>query len=111
MTNDDMWSLIRYRIRGFYERIFLPFGLNEQEGDFERAEEHLRAQFDASLSPSDWMINFLKGVEETETVIALHIKTPESFRFELDVSLKYVLRHPSPDSLNVLMHPPFLKSK
>jgi len=110
MTNDEMWQLIRYRIRGFYERVILPFAMYET-GDIELAEEYLCFQFNSSPSPHDWINNFFKGVEETETTIALHMREIKSFRNEISNSLKYVPQSSFVDAFNITTYPPFSTNK
>jgi len=105
-----MWELIRYRIRGFYERVVLTFGAYDN-GDIELAEEYLRFHFNSSSSPVDWISNFFKGVEETETTIVLHIRKLESFRNEVANILKYVPRSSLADAFNITTYPPFSTNK
>ena len=111
MTNDDMWTLIKGRTRGFYERIIMPFGVCEQEDDFERAEEYLRFHFHKSSSPLDWTVNFLKGIEETETEIVLHTRKLGSFQNEISNSLKFVKLYTFSDALYISANPPFVTGR
>jgi hypothetical protein len=107
MTNDDMWEMVQSRTRGFFERVILPFGAYENENDFELAENYLRFQFGNSSSPEKWAVNFLKGIEETETKIVLHAKKLETFRAEISNSLGYVKMYSISDAVSISSNPPF----
>ena len=121
MTNDDMWLLIRQRTRGFFERVSLPFGAYENEDDFKKAEEYLRFQFHKTSSPLNWMVKFLKGIEEAETEIVLHTRKLVSFRREIDSSMRYISQMVITqkgdvdinmlDAYNISTYPPFLTDK
>ena len=104
MDSDEMCGLIKNRTEGFYKRIILPYAACS-EGDLEQVIDYLLFQFNKSSSPEDWMIRFLKGIEETETEIALHVRKLNSFVVEINNSLKEVKMWSAVDAFNITSHP------
>jgi hypothetical protein len=84
MTNETLWCLVKHRTRTFYDRIFKPFGLSKRK-DVDWMQKTLDLIYYKSRQRSDWAFYYLKYIDEAETEIALHKRTPEPFRSEINI--------------------------
>jgi hypothetical protein len=83
----------------FYERIFKPFGLSKRK-DIDWMQDTLDLIFYKSRQHSDWVFYYLKHIDEAETEIVLHKRTPEPFRSEINILCSRVRNSLETEAIN-----------